>query len=198
MEKNRETELIIRFFMFSFAFSMLGLMFVGCEKKMNTGLKDEVKADSSGMNNKLPEDEIIKRNLAKFDTLDFKVFSKRDWKRFHESHADNVIVHFPDGHTTNGLKKHIEDMEAMFVYAPDTRISVHPIEVGQGNITAVTGIMEGTFTEPMPDGKGGFIKPTGKKFKLPMATFSIWNDSGTMSEEYLYWDNQTYMKQLGL
>lgn len=64
--------------MFSFAFSMLGLMFVGCEKKMNTGLKDEVKADSSGMNNKLSEDEIIKRNLAKFDTLDFKVFSKRD------------------------------------------------------------------------------------------------------------------------
>lgn len=29
-----------------------------------------------------------------------------------------------------------------------------------------------------------------------MCTIGIWKD-GTMSEEYLYWDNQTYMNQLG-
>jgi hypothetical protein len=25
-----------------------------------------------------------------------------------------------------------------------------------------------------------------------------WNDSGTMDEEWLFWDNATYMKQIGL
>jgi len=51
----------------------------------------------------------------------------------------------------------------MFTYAPDTRIKEHPIRIGQGDWTAVYGIMEGTF-----------------------------------DEEYLFWDNQTYMTQLGL
>lgn len=144
------------------------------------------------------DDQLVAANIARFDTLDFNIFNKRDWERFHENHADDVIVHFPDGHSTKGLKKHVEDMEAMFVYAPDTRITSHDIKIGQGNITAVTGVMEGTFTEPMPDGKGGFIKPTGKKFKIPMSTFSIWNDDGKMSEEFLYWDNKAYMTQMGL
>lgn len=154
-------------------------------------LRKEIAALTAG-------NEMIAKNLATFDTLDFNVFSRRDWARFHESHAKDVIVHFPDGHITNGLEKHIQDMEAMFVYAPDTRISVHPIKIGSGNITAVTGIMEGTFTKPMPIGNGKFIQPTGKSFKIPMCTVGIWKKDGTMSEEYLFWDNQTYMNQLGL
>ncbi len=85
----------------------------------------------------------------------------------------------------------------MFVYAPDTRITAHPIKLGSGNITAVTGIMEGTFTKPMPIGNGKVIQPTGKAFKIPMATFGIWKD-GVMTEEYLYWDNKTYMDQMGI
>jgi hypothetical protein len=31
-----------------------------------------------------------------------------------------------------------------------------------------------------------------------MATFARWNEQGTMDEEWLYWDNHTYMQQLGL
>lgn len=177
-------------------FLMAAFFLVACAN--NTGNKATGTSDSTKTNSAVPADDYsqVARNLAKFDTLDFNVFSHRDWSRFHESHAEDVIVHFPDGHSTNGLKKHIEDMEAMFVYAPDTRITEHPIKIGQGNITAVTGFMEGTFTAPMPNGKGGFIQPTGKKFKIPMATVSIWKPDGTMSEEFLYWDNQTYMNQL--
>lgn len=86
----------------------------------------------------------------------------------------------------------------MFTYAPDTRIEEHPIKIGQGDWTAVYGIMKGTFTKPMtmPDGK--VIQPTGKSFKLPMATISHWTMDGNFDEEYLFWDNQTYMNQLGL
>jgi hypothetical protein len=43
----------------------------------------------------------------------------------------------------------------------------------QNELTAVTGVMQGTFTRPMPDGNGGVIKPTGKKYSINMATVGI-------------------------
>lgn len=141
-------------------------------------------------------EKIAKAHLATFDTLDFDVFSNQEWDRLKESHSADVLVHWPDGHTTKGIDRHIADLKAMFVYAPDTRIKEHPVRIGDGEWTAVTGIMEGTFTKPMPT-PNGEIAPTGKSFKLPMATVSHWKN-GTMDEEYLFWDNQTYMTQLGL
>jgi hypothetical protein len=173
--------------------------FTSCGNR--NGDSDANNADSSTVqsSNKSSKtnDQIVAENLAKFDTLDFNIFSRRDWARFHESHDENIKVYFPDGHTTEGLAVHIKDMDAMFVYAPDTRITAHPIKIGSGNITAVTGIMEGTFTKPMPLGNGKFIQPTGKAFKIPMATFGIWRN-GLMVEEHLYWDNKTYMQQMGV
>lgn len=139
----------------------------------------------------------IAKHLQVFDTLDFTIFSGRDWSRLHESHAKDIKVHFPDGHVEEGLEQHIKTLDAMFVYAPDTRIKEHPLALGSGNMTAVMGWMEGTFTQPMPVGEGKFIQPTGKKFRIPMATIGIWKD-GTMSEEYLFWDNKTYMDQIGV
>ncbi len=149
-------------------------------------------ASSSGARTR-DEDE----HLTKFDDLDFNVFSGQQWAEFHRSHGHDIVVHWPDGHATNGLQKHVDDLKAMFVYAPDTRIKVHPVRIAEGDKTAVIGEMEGTFTQPMPIGEGKFIQPTGKSFKLPMATIGIWKD-GVMIEEYLFWDNQTYLQQLGL
>lgn len=139
----------------------------------------------------------VQANMAKFDTLDYTVFSYQQWERFHESHSNDVLVHWPDGHTTQGLERHIEDLKAMFVYAPDTRIKVHPVKVGSGEWTAVIGEMEGTFSRPMPLPDGKVIPPTGKAFKITMCTVGHWKD-GVMNEEYLFWDNQTYLKQIGL
>ena len=136
--------------------------------------------------------------LEVFDDLDYNVFSGQKWDELKKSHAQNIDVHWPDGHVTHGIDKHIEDLKTMFVYAPDTRIKEHPIKIGNGEWTAVYGVMEGTFTQPMPLPDGKSIPPTGKPFKLPMATLGHWNKDGVMSEEYLFWDNATYMKQLGL
>ncbi|MGD0783147.1 MAG: ester cyclase, partial [Candidatus Aminicenantales bacterium] len=136
-------------------------------------------------------------NLETFDTLDFVVFSNQEWVRLHESHSKDVIVNWPDGHHTNGIERHIEDLKAMFVYAPDTRIKVHPIKFGSDDFTCVTGIMTGTFTKPMPIWNGKFIPPTGKGFSLPMCTVGHWKN-GVMIEEWLFWDNATYMKQIGV
>jgi hypothetical protein len=47
----------------------------------------------------------------------------------------------------------------------------------------------------LPGGKT--IQPTGKRYHLPMSTLGHWNREGTMSEEYLFWDNATLMQQIG-
>jgi len=140
---------------------------------------------------------MIAANLATFDTLDYTVFSNQEWTRLHESHAADVKVYWPDGHMTQGIDIHIQDLKALFVYAPDTRIKEHPIRFGSGQFTAVTGVFEGTFTKPMPIGNGKFLQPTGKAFKMPMATIALWKN-GVIVEEHLFWDNMTYMKQIGL
>ena len=72
------------------------------------------------------------------------------------------------------------------------------MKFGNGEWTGVVGVLEGTFTKPMPIGDGKTIAPTGKAFKLSMATIGHWTKAGVMVEEYLFWDNQDFMKQIGL
>ena len=139
----------------------------------------------------------VEARLHVFDVLDFDVFSNQKWDRLGESHAQDIVVTWPDGHETHGLAAHIVDLKAMFVYAPDIKITEHPIRFGSGDWTAVTGYMTGTFTKPMPIGGGQFIQPTGKAFRLQMATIGHWN-GGTMDHEWLFWDSQEFMKELGL
>jgi hypothetical protein len=139
----------------------------------------------------------VEAHLHTFDVLDFDVFSNQKWDRLSESHAPDIVVTWPDGHETHGLAVHIEDLKALFVYAPDIKIVEHPIRFGSGDWTTVTGYMTGTFTRPMPIGGGKFIQPTGKKFKLPMATIGHWKGA-TMDHEWLFWDSGEFMKQLGL
>lgn len=143
------------------------------------------------------ERAMLETYLTRFDSLDFDVYSNQKWDLLNVSHADDIVVHWPDGHTTTGIATHIEDLKAMFVYAPDTKIEEHPIKFGSGDWTCVTGVMSGTFSKPMPIGNGKTIPPTGKAFKLPMCTVGHWKD-GKMIEEYLFWDNQTFMQQIGL
>ena len=128
------------------------------------------------------------KNLAIFDDLDFEVYSNQKWDELARSHAPDIVVHWPDGRMTTGLEAHIADLKQQFVFAPDTKISLHPIKIAQGNWTAVQGVMEGTFSQPMsmPDGKS--IAPTNKPFRLEMVTIGRW-ENGVMKEEWLMWDN---------
>lgn len=95
------------------------------------------------------------KNLATFDDLDFNVFSGQKWNEFHKSHAEDIVVHYPDGSTTTGLPEHLEMLKPQFVFAPDTVIKEHPIKLADGAYTAVQGFMEGTFSAPMilPDSR---------------------------------------------
>jgi hypothetical protein len=154
-------------------------------------------ADNSELAKYKAADATVKNHVVIFDTLDFDVYTHQKWDRMKESHAQDILVHYPDGHTSKGLDKHIEELKPMFVFAPDTRIKVHPVKFGSGEWTSVIGVLEGTFTKPMPMGDGKTAAPTGKKFRLEMCTVGHWKN-GVMDEEYLFWDNQSFMKQIGL
>lgn len=134
-------------------------------------------------------------NLANFDDLDFRVYSGQKWDDFSKSHAPDILVHYPDGSTTKGIPDHLVKLKPQFAFAPDTSIKQHPIKLADGNFTAVQGIMEGTFSKPMDLGNGKVLQPTGKRFVLPMMTVGRW-ENGLMKEEWLFWDNASFMNQI--
>ena len=143
------------------------------------------------------DDRNTNRHLAKLDTLDFQVLTRHKWDRLRESHAKDIVVHWPDGRQSKGLTKHTEDLKVVFIYAPDIRIRVHSVKFGSHDWTCVIGKMEGTFSRAMPTADGKQIPPTRKPFKITMCTVGHWNEKGVMDEEYLFWDNQSLMRQIG-
>lgn len=158
-------------------------------------------AGSAGANdNEQAKSELpaqVRKNLENFDDLDYNVYSNQKWDELSRSHSDDILVHWPDGRTTKGIKRHIEDLKYQFTFAPDTKITEHPIKIAQGDWTAVKGTMEGTFSKPMKTPDGKIIRPTGKRFKIDMVTLGHWK-AGKMDEEFLFWDNQAFMQQIGL
>jgi len=177
------------------------LTFTSCGDKNRDSSNLQAKVDSLQNELKKFTDEkaVTELRLAKFDTLDFEYYSNQKWDMFKNNHADNIKVYYPDGTISTGLyPQHIDMISPQFVFAPDTKIKTHPVRFGSGEWTCVIGVMEGTFSKPMPIGKGKSIPPTGKHFKLSMATIGHWGADAKMTEEYLFWDNQSFMKQVGL
>src|SRR5689334_13156047 len=91
----------------------------------------------------------IDQRLAHLEALDFYVLAHRDWSRLSQSHAKNVVVHWPDGRRSKGLDRHIQDLKALFVHAPDIRVRSHPVMFSSRDWTCFIAEMEGTFTRPM-------------------------------------------------
>jgi hypothetical protein len=183
-------------FRFIFSTILVSLLLGAC----NDNQKSETNVDEP--NQKFPKtsnsDQLTQDRLRRFDSLDFQFYSYQKWDSFAISHDPNIKVIYPDGTITTGLfPQHIDAISPMFTFAPDTKITNHPVKFGSGDWTAVIGEMEGTFSKPMDIGNGKTIAPTGKKFKLSMSTIGHWKD-GKMIEEYLHWDNQSLMKQIGL
>ena len=180
-----------------FSALVLSMMLIECSNNPHSSSNTDETKDSNDQistNNK----ELTEERLRQFDTLDFKFYSNQMWDSLAISHDANIKVYYPDGTTTSGLfPQHIDMLKPIFVFAPDTKVISHPVKFGTGEWTTVIGEMEGTFSKPMPITSGKTIPPTGKKFKLSECTVGHWKD-GKMIEEYLFWDNQSFMKQIGL
>lgn len=168
------------------------------DKQRIAELENELNSLKHENDNCKAEKATTNRRLLIFDDLDFKYYSGQVWDKLSLSHTDDIKVIYPDGSETNKLAPdHIEALKPQFVFAPDTKIIAHPIRFGSGDWTAVMGTMEGTFSKPMDIGGGKTVPPTGKKFKLNMVTLGHWKGD-KMFEEYLFWDNYAFLKQIGL
>jgi hypothetical protein len=49
------------------------------------------------------------------------VYTGQQWENLHESHAQDIIVHYPDGHDTKGIPDHVKELKFMWTFAPDNR-----------------------------------------------------------------------------
>ncbi|MGN7823543.1 ester cyclase [Chitinophaga sp. 22536] len=173
------------------------LLWISCASPNSGGGDWKAKADSlqAKLDQYEKDQQQLNTYLARFDSLDFNFYSHQLWDSLQISHANNIVVTYPDGHQTTGIPTHIDELKPMFVFAPDTKITAHPVKFGSGKYTCVIGEMQGTFSQPMPIGGGKTMPPTGKKFKLQMCTVGEWKD-GKMVAETLFWDNAALMKQI--
>jgi hypothetical protein len=180
--------------------SLIGLCLLGASHAV---IADQGSWPASKVNEPTPKvagmPAELGKNLANFDDLDFHVYTGQQWENLHKSHGKDIVVHYPDGHTTKGIPDHVKELKFMWTFAPDNRITQHPVRFGTNDAqwTAVMGFLDGTFTKPMVLGNGKVIQPTGKAYHLPMATLGHWTREGVMDEEYLFWDNATLMQQIG-
>jgi hypothetical protein len=136
------------------------------------------------------------RHLEIFDELDLVAFNDRDMERIGEIHADEVIVHNPDGTQTSPFEPHSEELQFLF----DTFnfvVTDHIVGFGHGEWTAGISISEGRWIKPITLPDGTILKPTGMKVKLKIATIARW-EKGRIVEEYLFWDNADWNRQIGL
>ena len=136
-------------------------------------------------------------HLARFNELDLVAFNGRDMDRLKELHTTDVIVYNPDGTTTNGMTPHhAEELQFLFDTF-DLQIPVHIVQFGHSNWTAGISISEGAWVKPITLPDGTVLQPTGKKVKIKVATIARWED-GRIAEEYLFWDNADWNRQIGL
>ena len=113
-----------------------------------------------------------KANLDRFDKLDFEAWNKKNWTLNQEIHSPDVLVVDFDGKVTKGIEQHLKWSNESQSSAP-SRITAHPIKIGVGDWTAVTGNIT------------GLILSTGESFNSTMVTVAHWKD-GRITEEYLF------------
>ena len=70
------------------------------------------------------------------------------------------------------------------------------IPLVKGDTVLVEFWLTGTHSGPLTLG-GRTIQPTGKSYSIPMCTVGHWKN-GVMAEEWLYWDNAAFMRQIGI
>ena len=136
------------------------------------------------------------RHLEIFDELDLVAFNSRDMKRIGEIHAENVVVHNPDGTQTTPFPPHAEELQFLFDTF-DFRVAKHIVGFGFGEWTAGISISEGKWVKPLTLPDGTVLQPTGKPVSLKIATIARW-ENGRIAEEYLFWDNADWNRQIGL
>jgi hypothetical protein len=145
--------------------------------------------------------ETIATNTERMVKLD-DAWNARDWDTFDAHHSgDSVVVYWPgqEDSPTHGGHDHLAEAQRFCTAFPDNRVHNRPYAIlfGEGDYTCFVTRFTGTFTAPLELPDGSTIQPTGKAFDVLYSTTARWTE-GKIIEEYLFYDNGTLLKQIGL
>ena len=126
-----------------------------------------------------------------------EAFNAQDWDRFFAFSAESIVTHAPDlEEPLKGLEAYRKRFETNVNAFPDQYIETTRV-FGQGDWVVLEGVFTGTHKGAFPGPGGQEIPPTNKKVELPLAlVFKI--EGGKTTEEHDYYDNLTFLSQLGL
>ncbi len=112
-------------------------------------------------------------NFERMYVLD-EAWNAQDWETFDAYHDQDVVVYCPAANRRQRW--------GCLTTAPSRSF-----------VTQMTG----AFTGPLELPDGTRIEPTSKSFDVSFATIARWRD-GKIVEEYLKYDNASFMQQVGL
>jgi hypothetical protein len=128
-------------------------------------------------------------------------WNSRDWESFDRLHHPDCVVYWPGRETqpTRGGVDHRAEAVAFCEAFPDNHVKNRPYDIlfGEGDLTCFVTRFSGTFTAPLRQPDGSVIQPTGKAFDVLYSTTGKWR-GGRLIEEYLFYDNGTFLLQVGL
>ena len=176
---------------------VLATTLAGCSNATNTA---ELQAKIAELQAKVDVQEAERattaKNLQTFDELDLVAFNNRDMALIKKIHAEDVKVYNPDGTITEPMAPHAEELQFLFDTF-DFTVAEHIVGFGHGEWTAGISISEGNWVKPITLPDGAVLQPTGKPVSLKIATIARWKN-GRIAEEYLFWDNADWNRQIGL
>lgn len=126
-----------------------------------------------------------------------EAFNAHDWGRFFSRYHESVVEYAPElTEPVKGVAALRERFENGAEAFPDQRID-GVRTFGQGDWVCLEGVFRGTQTGPFVGPGGRTIPATNKRVELWVAlVFKI--EAGKVTEEHDYYDNMTFMSQLGL
>ncbi len=140
------------------------------------------------------------KNMHLMQTLD-DAWNTQDWDTFNTRHATDVKVYWPGQPDPSvGRAAHEEESKQYFKTFPDNHVGNRPYKMlfAQDEYTCSVADFTGTMKGQMMGTNGETIQPTNKSFKVEFCTVAHWNDKGEITEERLFYDLVSVMRQLGL
>ena len=175
---------------------LLAIIVSSCSNNGNSELQAKVNELQALVDAHKAERAATAKHLEIFDELDLVAFNNRDMKRIKQIHADDVKVYNPDGTITEPMPPHAEELQFLFDTF-DFKVAEHIVGFGFGEWTAGISISKGKWIKPITMPDGTVLQPTGKPVSLKIATIARW-ENDRIAEEYLFWDNADWNRQIGL
>jgi steroid delta-isomerase-like uncharacterized protein len=132
------------------------------------------------------------RELAE---LHYSSFNERDYSRASQIYSPDVVTVEPGSGRMEGIDAFLAHTSAFTTGFPDARLEVLTV-VDDGRRVVTEGLFIGTNTGPMATPQGE-LPPTGRPLRLPYC--DVWeSEAGRITKHTVYYDQMTFLAQLGL